>query len=247
MTQNNEGSQPSPNHSIAVINEDREDLVNDEEMPSLGFRYYGQFQPQVDRFIHERYFMNRKNPGVLIECGAFDGVMESSCKFFEETLGWTAYNIEPSPKIFEALCRNRPNSTNINLALDSQVGEALFSDCILPGYELCTNGSLRHLEKHREWLDTMNCQYSQSVVKTTTFQNLLEQFPLNHIDLMVLDVEGNELEVLSGFEGAMAFPRILCVEHGHLGIPAVCEAANRLGYKFDTASHVNSFFIWQGK
>jgi FkbM family methyltransferase len=208
-----------------------------------GQRYYGQFDPPVDRFLHERYFADRSGPGVLIECGAFDGVTESSCKFFEESLGWTAYNLEASPRIFEALCRNRPHSHNLNLALSNRQGEAEFHDCSIPGFELTTNGSLKHLDPHRAWLDSMQCRYRTSVVHTTTFRDLVERLQLARIDLMVLDVEGHELEVLEGFTGAAAFPRVLCVEHGHLGVPAVRAAVERHGYVFDATAHVNSFFV----
>ena len=54
----------------------------------MAFRFYGQFDPPVDRFLFERFFAGSKRPGVFIECGAFDGETESSCKFFEESLGW---------------------------------------------------------------------------------------------------------------------------------------------------------------
>lgn len=209
---------------------------------SSAYRYYGQFDPPVDQFLHERYFMGRREPGVLIECGAFDGVTESSCKFFEETLGWTAYNLEPSARIYAALINNRPASNNINVALSNHEGMAEFSDCSIPGYELCTNGSLKHLQQHRDWLDSLQCTYSKSMVRTTTYRRLMEQLNLNRVDLMVLDVEGHELEVLEGFAGASVLPKILCVEHGHLGVSAVRSAVERLGYSFDTVSHVNSFF-----
>jgi hypothetical protein len=39
----------------------------------MACRFYGQFDPPVDRFLFERYFAGSKRPGVFIECGAFDG------------------------------------------------------------------------------------------------------------------------------------------------------------------------------
>ena len=61
-------------------------------------KYYGQFNPNVDKVLHERYFPNKFN-GTSIECGAFDGITENCTKFFEENYNWTTINIEPLPDL----------------------------------------------------------------------------------------------------------------------------------------------------
>ena len=129
----------------------------------MTLRYYGQFDPSVDRFLHERYFLDAPPGLTLMECGAFDGEFESSGKFFEETLGWRAINIEPSPRIFSKLIQNRPMSTNLNIALSDMNGIAEFHDVHYPGWELCTNGSIRHTAQHRDFLDNAGCTYETSL------------------------------------------------------------------------------------
>jgi hypothetical protein len=62
-------------------------------------KYYGQFNPPFDKILEEKYLGKIKN-GIGIECGAFDGVMECTLKFFEDNQGWTIYNIEASPPRF---------------------------------------------------------------------------------------------------------------------------------------------------
>lgn len=42
------------------------------------YKFYG--QSEQDKFIFERYFQT-KEKGISIECGAFDGIMESSTLF----------------------------------------------------------------------------------------------------------------------------------------------------------------------
>lgn len=75
----------------------------------------------------------------------FDGKTECSCKFFEEFRGWIGYNLEPLPWIFEQLQQNRPNSTNLNVALSDKNCEAEFAAVNHPTFGLnCTNGSLKH-------------------------------------------------------------------------------------------------------
>lgn len=205
--------------------------------------YYGQFDPPVDRFLHERYFPNSPRGGVLIECGAFDGQLESSCKFFEESLGWRAINVEPSPAIYKKLTENRPKSTNLNLALSNAEKLVEFTEVDYPGHPLCTNGSVLHLEQHKQWLDERGCKYRTERVRATTYRSLIQLLKLTHVDLMVLDVEGYELVALEGFKDAGVYPSVLCVEHGHLGVDAVKQVIEPLGFLFDTTSHVNSFYI----
>ena len=93
-------------------------------------RYYGQYIAgnQVDRFLHLNYFPNKKD-GFFIECGAADGFNLSSCKFFEEFMGWKGVNMEASPDKYKKLVENRPNSfLNLNKGLLHESGKFVFRD-----------------------------------------------------------------------------------------------------------------------
>lgn len=213
--------------------------------------YYGQFHPPVDQFLHERYFSNHKN-GTCIECGAFDGQLESSCKFFEESMGWKSINIEASPPNFAKLVKNRPNSINLNIALSDVNGTSNFSHVISPEMgENFGNGSLHHLDIHKKDLINHGCKFVDYKVTTITYVELLKnlktelKLDFNKLDLMVLDVEGFELSVIKGMAGATIIPEIFCIEHGHLGIEAITNALKsaNLPYRYDTSLHVNSFYI----
>ena len=58
----------------------------------------------------------------MIECGAYDGMNHSVGKLFEEELRWDCINIEPNPRLFKNLLKNRPKSfLNINKALSDKV------------------------------------------------------------------------------------------------------------------------------
>jgi FkbM family methyltransferase len=208
-------------------------------------RFYGQFDPPLDRVLYERYFAARGGPGVFIECGAFDGVTESSCKFFEESLGWRGINIEASPPIFERLVANRPSALNLHCALGALNGEVTFTHVLHPvrGVNF-GNGSIRHLEEHVRDLASSGCTFQEfSGIPMITFRNLVTMLGIRQLDLMVLDVEGAELDVISGMMGAPALPQILCVEVGHLGRKAMIAALDPLGYRYDSESFVNAFFV----
>lgn len=111
-------------------------------------RFYGQFDPPVDKILYDTYFKDVRD-GVFIEAGAADGVEESCCKVFEEFLGWTGINVEPSPVNFEALQAARPNAINIRAALSDHDGSATFTNALHPvrGARF-GNGSLGHTQRH---------------------------------------------------------------------------------------------------
>lgn len=207
-------------------------------------KYYGQFEPPVDKFIFERYFPNTNIEGVFVECGAFDGLTECSCRFFEETMRWKGYNFEPVPWIFETLQQNRPNSTNLNFGLSNEVRKATFHAVNHPSFGLeCTNGSLKHTQSHKKILDEIGCTLKDVEVKLMTWKYFIEQYNITHVDLFVLDVEGHELSVLKGMENASVMPDIICIEYGHLGLSKVRQAMESLGYVYDITSHANAYFI----
>ncbi|MGH8786842.1 MAG: FkbM family methyltransferase [Cupriavidus necator] len=207
-------------------------------------KYYGQFDPSVDRFIFERYFPGHGIKGTCVECGAFDGLTECSCKFFEETMGWKGYNFEPVPWIYDQLCRNRPDSTNLNFALSSSNGDAVFRAVDHPQFGVnCTNGSLEHTSRHSQALEEAGCNFVEVPVRLRTWRDFAEREGVAYVDLLVLDVEGHELSVIEGMRGSSVLPDVICIEVGHLSFDAIRGALATLGYAYDISSHVNAFFV----
>jgi len=205
-------------------------------------RFYGQWDPPVDKFLYENYFSDTEN-GFFIECGAFDGLTECCCKFFEEFKGWTGINIEPVPQTYEKLCKNRPNSTNIKGALSNVAKTAKFSQAIHPSMgNHFGNGSLTHSEHHKNLLKREGCTFEEFEVETFTYKQLIERNNITKVDLFVLDVEGHESNVLEGMVGCNVLPKIFCIEHGHVK-QQMYKKVQSLGYKFDKTSFNNSFFI----
>jgi len=207
-------------------------------------KFYGQFNPPVDQFIFERYFPDPNIKGVFVECGAFDGLIECSCKFFEETMGWKGFNLEPAPANFRELKRNRPHSNNFEIGLSDFDGNIEFRHVISPLLgENFGNGSIAHTANHLSDLEGRGCSFQDIFIKVTTWRCFVEAQNLSYVDLLVLDVEGHELSVIEGMRGCDVLPDIVCIEVGHLDFGEIRKRLGGLGYTYDVSSYVNAFFV----
>jgi FkbM family methyltransferase len=207
--------------------------------------FYGQHLQ--DQFIYERYFLNKKN-GISIECGAYDGVMESATLFFEKFLDWSTINIEVSPPIFEMLKTNRINSININKGLSNKNEVLNFKHVIHPNFGVnFGNGSFRHTELHYNNLIQDNCTFKNYEAETVTYVDLIdkimeEKFPGKSVDLFVLDVEGFEIDVIEGMYSTKYLPTIFCIEFPHIGLEKLKNVVLDLGYDLDVINQNNAYF-----
>ena len=204
--------------------------------------YYGQIINgiRVDRLLYDNYFKNKTN-GFFIECGAYDGLMDATCKFFEEELNWIGINIEPHPIIYKELIKNRINSfVNLNIALSNKQETVKFITSS-QDYSACGSiGGNDYLLSLLNWDATKLVEF---MVNTITYKNMIEQYDIQSVDLFVLDVEGHELEVFEGMQSCSVIPNVMCVEYGHVGLSKIIDGAKSLGLKFDKADVVNAFFV----
>lgn len=207
-------------------------------------RYYGQFDPPVDRYLLETFFAHKREPGFFVECGAFDGVYDSSCLMFEESLAWKGVNFEASPLIFPLLQERRPRSTNLNVALSRGPGTAIFRHVSdeLHG-DFLGWGSLEHQASQLSAIAAGAMRVSESHVQTCAWRDCEILQSQEQIDLFVLDVEGHELAVIDGMMGAKVLPRVMCVEHGQIGVETLSRKLGELGLDYVSSLHVNSFYV----
>lgn len=207
-------------------------------------KFFGQFNPPVDKVIYDRYFGRSLLRGTYIECGAGDGISESSCYFFEKYMGWRAINIECSPPLYERLCANRPTSINLQIALSDAPGSVTFKHAIHPVIgEVFGNGSVSHAPSHIAELDAMGCTYVDYEVPAVTYNQVIADQGVTQLDLMVLDIEGYEMTALRGMAGATVLPTVMCVEFGHVGLDRLVDELSQFGYYFDMVADANAFFL----
>lgn len=196
-------------------------------------KFYGQFKPPIDELLWEKLFKEKRN-GFFIECGAHDGVRLSSCKFFEESMGWRGINIEAIPPLYDQLVENRPDSINIHAALSDHEGTAT----IITKHENSFAGTLRDVANPEDF----KISYE---VPCITYAKVLSDHNIEHVDLMVLDVEGVEDIVLADMVTCdpEKLPKVLCVEHSVVRSTELKEFLLPAGYVRSFWQRVNSVYV----
>jgi FkbM family methyltransferase len=155
-------------------------------------------------------FFDFKNHGFFIDVGAFDGVYLSNTFAFER-LGWSGLCIEAMPEYFDLCVKNRPGSTCVHAAcLSVDAGQVelraerggLFSG--VAADENFTASIYRGQHVPFDGFRTIR-------VPSASLNGLLAGSTAQ-IDFVSIDVEGAELEVLSGFDLERYRPRVLVIE-----------------------------------
>ena len=168
---------------------------------------------RLDKRIAE-LFSYKKN-GVFIETGAADGFIESHTLFLEQNYGWTGLLIEPTPEQFNYCKRFRKNCIVENFFLTD------FSNTSSTTQMRDAQRSSRKVG-HNLHSDSTYNRYNQEIIEETknktffakniTLDSLLEKHSINHVDIMILDVEGDVFEVLNGYDHNSKIIDFLLVE-----------------------------------
>jgi FkbM family methyltransferase len=197
--------------------------------------------------------------GVCVDIGAFDPFWISNSYLFNK-LGWDVYCIEPNPHCIPKLKAYRKNV--LQYACGSENKDDVDFYIFSIQYAGPQNG-----QKLEEWYGeaaasglikhTGTETIPQELVKVNvrTLDWLMEnEIRQNHIDLLSIDVERNEIDVLRGIDLNRWNPKVIIIEslynldHGkdisNMDIdPIQGEYLGRFGYKFIHRIPVNDIYI----
>jgi FkbM family methyltransferase len=146
--------------------------------------------------------------GTFVEAGAHDGYTQSNTYYLERYRGWSGLLIEPIPELRERCARRRLHSRVLGAALvgpDAADSVTMhFGDLMstMSGDDRHAAGGLRVTGRKGYSID----------VPARTLSAALDEADLANVDVIVLDVEGHELDILAGLDLERHAPRYLLVE-----------------------------------
>jgi len=161
--------------------------------------------------IYEQYF-GKDKVGTFVEIGAFDGEHASNTSGLAD-IGWNGIYVEPVPDFFIKCKKRHSKNTNVKI-INVAVGA---SEGILPIYiggPLSTaHSAMKDNFINLKWAKSNFRGDSVCISTLTTLNILLKQEKMNTgFEVLVIDVEGYELDVLKGFDIDYWRPQMVIIE-----------------------------------
>jgi len=170
----------------------------------LSYFGFSNSQNRMDKSIIN--FFNFKKNGVCLEVGAADGIDQSNSLLLERLYNWEVYLVEPTKSQFE-LCKTFRGKSNLNKF--AFVSEDTFKKSQTIEISLNTLMSTIDLQEN----DVLSQKKENvEVVPTITLDKFIHQNEISTLDILILDVEGYEIEVLEGYQNSIGTIKYLLVE-----------------------------------
>jgi len=197
------------------------------------------------------YFLGDRDAGEFVEVGAFDGLTYSNT-YGLAAKGWRGIYIEPQPEYADACRRNHRGHDVIVCQQAASAPEQGFLTLKLAGPLTTANNSLAGEYSRVDWA-SKNLTGCELKVAASTLDELLEDYGVQaEFDVLVIDVEGGEKDVLSGFSLNRYQPGMIIIElvdtHPHLNSTKTDDYLSRCliesaGYRLMFKDCINSVFI----
>ncbi|CAN5872337.1 FkbM family methyltransferase [soil metagenome] len=145
--------------------------------------------------------------GFYIDVGAGHPLQFSVTKHFYDR-GWRGINVEPAPRQFAELNKDRTEDLNLNVALSDAEGTVAFYE-FPPEYAGWATVSKEEAMRH---LTEDGVSFTERRVPVTTLAAVCEKHVTGDIDFLSVDVEGLERQVLQGADFTRWRPRVCVIE-----------------------------------
>ena len=154
------------------------------------------FSEYFEDFILYVLLLDIKN-GFYIDIGAYDPNKVSVTKAFY-LRGWNGINIEPLPNQFKLFEKERPKDINLQMVIGNNEGNVTF---YVDGQ--CSTVQKKYAKRN----ESIN-------IKMNTMSNICKKYVPEgkEVDFCKIDVEGNERDVLLGYDFDNYKPKVFCVE-----------------------------------
>jgi FkbM family methyltransferase len=160
----------------------------------------------------------------ILQIGANDGVTRDPIHWFINRYKWDGLLLEPVPQTFAKLAATyggRSNLVLVNAALAQEDGlMTLHAVAMEPGVPDWCNRlasfSLETVLSHKYAFPDIENYVYQQPVEALTFARLVEQYGIDRLDVVMIDVEGYDYQVLKQIDFVHFAPNLVIFEHAHL-------------------------------
>ncbi|MGV3632972.1 MAG: FkbM family methyltransferase [Pseudorhodoplanes sp.] len=189
------------------------------------------FKPEFEAPLVREFFRDRSR-GYFVEVGANDPKKDSQSWHLEQA-GWTGILVEPLPDLAAELRRQRTAQVfEVACSSPDRAGQVMRLHVAGPFSSFDPNLAVTGMRADRV-ID----------VSVRTLDDVLNEGKAQvPIDLMSVDVEGHELEVLSGFDFAHWKPRLVLLED-HVSSLDKHRFMLRSGYTLIRRTGLNGWYV----
>ncbi len=201
------------------------------------------------------HHLGRKTDGRFVEVGAFDGATTSNTEFLAD-LGWSGLYIEPVPEYARLCLKRHRHSIGIEVAQYAVGSTEQDIEIFVAGVLTTAAPTVRDMYATIDWAKTLHAQGKTITVPQRRLETLLETYQVPPgFDLLVIDVEGRELDVMHSFDLTHWKPKMAIAElsddHPDLKSDDVTSAGSRkvreifsaAGYREVYRDTINTVFV----
>lgn len=194
-------------------------------MLSFAFATKSYSQLKQDLIVLD-FYKNKKN-GYFVDIGAHDGISLSNSYLLEREFGWKGICVEPIPKIYERLKKNRKETTTtVNKGVYNTDGTIL--DFLLDS-ETMFSGISEDVDMKKL------SKYEKINIETITLNKLLKDSNApSFIEYLSLDTEGSEYKILEAFDFSKYRFGLIHLEHNYIegNRKKIRDLLTSKGYKY---------------
>src|SRR6516165_4095456 len=143
--------------------------------------------------------------GKYIDIGAGHPIADNVSFWFYER-GWAGIVVEPQPELAALYPRLRPRDTVVRTLIGRESGEHDFY------LVKRLHGFSTIIEQYAQRAQAFGADYRALRLPVVTLASLCETHGLNEIDFLKIDVEGAEVDVLSGGDWNRFRPKVIVAE-----------------------------------
>lgn len=192
--------------------------------------------------IYEKYFGIKKD-GFFVEIGAFDGESFSNTSGLAD-YGWQGIYVEPVRSQFER-CEQRHIKNNVkvlNYCIGTKEGEVTIYD----GGSLSTTDE-NQVDRYSNIDWSSHQKFNPQVCQQITLERLLRENEVEkNFDLLIIDVEGQEPDVVNSFDITYWMPKMAIIEledehESFIEYKEFCDSIKEVRTKFIDLGYVEVY------